>query len=165
MRYGSKQWIASARIYTKILKSNKIIVTMCLFCRRKLLSHELRVHNREKGKLFSEAYKVIVNEENEWHIKPNDHKGDSSRHTRPRRKNRILEFVICTKHSTLIRGESDESPEQWGRYPHSRRIRPREKIRRGQCLHSLPLSLCCHLREKSFKFRGFLHVLNIYKWT
>ncbi|XP_026317707.1 zinc finger protein 586-like [Hyposmocoma kahamanoa] len=36
-----------------------------LWTRRKLLSHELRVHNREKGKLFSEAYKVIVNEENE----------------------------------------------------------------------------------------------------
>ncbi|KAI8435927.1 hypothetical protein MSG28_004097 [Choristoneura fumiferana] len=36
-----------------------------LWSRCKLLSHELRVHNREKHKLYDEIYKVVLNDEND----------------------------------------------------------------------------------------------------
>lgn len=42
--------------------------TICgrdLWTRRKLLSHELRVHNREKHKLYDEVYKVVLNDKND----------------------------------------------------------------------------------------------------
>ncbi|XP_063380728.1 oocyte zinc finger protein XlCOF7.1-like [Cydia fagiglandana] len=42
--------------------------TVCgrdLWTRRKLLSHELRVHNREKHKLYKEVHKVVLNDKND----------------------------------------------------------------------------------------------------